>query len=55
MTHILVWVLVSLGGRNDSEIVYSPPMADLESCQRLQKAVERQVFQSQCIQIRVPK
>jgi hypothetical protein len=55
MTSILVWVLVSLGGRNVSEIVYSPPMADLESCQRIQKAVERYAFQTQCVQIRVPK
>ena len=53
MNTILVWVLITVGGGGGSQVVYSPFMADLESCQRLQKAVEPRVS-AQCVQIRVP-
>jgi hypothetical protein len=60
MTSILVWVLISVGGYGSNQITYSPPMADLESCQRLQQAAKEVIsrpytIQSQCVQIRVPK
>ena len=58
MNTILVWVLITVGGYGGDQVVYSPPMADLESCQRLQKAAKeltnRRLY-SQCVQIRVPK
>jgi hypothetical protein len=59
MNTILVWVLITVGGANGNQVVYSPPMADLESCQRLQKAAEEvrstRNVSAQCVQIRVPK
>jgi len=54
MNTILVWVLVSVGGYYGNQVVYSPQMADLESCQRIQKAIEKWAGQTQCVQIRVP-
>ena len=60
MNTILVWVLISVGGYNSNQVTYSPPLADLESCQRIQKAAReladsRFRVYSQCVQIRVPK
>jgi hypothetical protein len=59
MNTILVWVLITVGGANGNQVVYSPPMADLESCQRLQKEAEAlkptSNIRAQCVQIRVPK
>lgn len=55
MTTILVWVLVTAGGYNSNNLTYSPPMADLESCQRVQGYVKDTVHWSQCIQIRIVK
>jgi hypothetical protein len=61
MNTILVWVLITVGGANSTQVTYSPPLADLESCQRVQKAAkeltggERRGSYSQCVQIQVPK
>lgn len=58
MTTILVWVLVTVGGYNTNTITYSPPMSDLESCQRLQIAAKTLVqyyFTNQCVQISIVK
>jgi hypothetical protein len=55
MDTVLVWVLISIGGSVNSEVTYSPPVADLESCQRLQKEVEKWARRTRCIQIRIPK
>jgi hypothetical protein len=60
MTSILVWVLISVGGYGSNQITYSPHMADLESCQRLQQAAKEATAhpytsRTQCVQIRVPK
>ena len=59
MNTILVWVLITVGGANGNQVVYSPPMADQESCQRLQKAAEglrpTSDIRTQCVQIRIPK
>ena len=56
MNTILVWVLVSVGGYGDHPVRYSPLMTDLESCQRLEKAVREGKYNfTQCVQIQVPK
>ncbi len=66
MTTTYVWILVSIisndngfAGRIPS-ITYSPPMADLASCKRLQKSIlERAKYrydiQTQCVQVAVVK
>ena len=55
MNTILVWVLVTVGGYNSSEVNYSPPLADLTSCQRLLDSVAGMPRRAQCVQISVPK
>lgn len=59
MNTILVWIFVSVGGYNGNEVFYSPPMADLESCQRLQNSSSElrrpAIIAGQCVQIRIPK
>ena len=55
MITILVWVLVTVGGGNSSAVSYSPPLADLASCQRLLDSVAGMPRRAQCIQISVPK
>jgi len=40
MTTILVWFLISSGGYGSSDVVYSPPLPDLATCQFLQKNTE---------------
>ena len=54
MNTILVWVLISSGGYHGNQVVYSPQVADLESCQRIQQAVEKWARHTQCVQVRVP-
>lgn len=46
---VLVWVLVVTGGARPA--VFSPPVEDLASCQRLQRAIKYQ--DTQCVQIRI--
>lgn len=58
MNTILVWVLITMGGYNSNTATYSPPLADLESCQRMQKAFnDMKIYSgtSQCIQVKVIK
>lgn len=56
MTMAFVWVLVTVGGYNGNNVVYSPYLYDLESCQFLQKNLPRQErVYSQCVQIKVAK
>ena len=55
MTSILVWYLVSIsdGSSNWGNIQYSPPLATLEDCQRLQKFVDKRWYTiTQCIQVK---
>ncbi len=59
MNTLLVWVLVIGVGSSSSSNVITQPMADLESCQRLQTSlrvvnvnVDRD-RSSQCVQIKV--
>lgn len=67
MKTALVWVLAMMSGGTQMEIKYSPPMANLADCQRLQQVqtnlAERMsknwgvgvgvgsYFQSQCVQL----
>lgn len=55
MTTITVWFLVTVGGYNGNNIVYSPPMKDLETCQTLKKTVDSfkvyRFVESECVQI----
>lgn len=58
MKEVLVWVLVTIGtykGAPTGQVVYSPPMSDMESCLRLQQAVEKslRLGHVQCVQIRM--
>ena len=56
MNTILVWFMVTVGGHNGNEVVYSPPMQDLEQCQWLQKSVKEissTTIRSRCIQIKM--
>ena len=58
MNTILVWVLITVGGYNSNQVVYSPPMHDLATCQFLQKNVAAIVdtvskLRSQCVPIRI--
>jgi hypothetical protein len=58
MSTMLVWILVTVGGTNSNTPTYSPPMADLESCQRLQASTKLLIdgpWRTQCIQIRIAK
>ena len=54
MNTILVWILVTVSNTNFN-VAYSPPMADLESCQRLADNLFKYVRQAQCVQVRVVK
>jgi hypothetical protein len=51
MNTILVWVLVINAYSIKSAPVISPSMADLESCQRMQKLVTNR--ETVCVQIKV--
>ncbi len=57
MNTVLVWVLVSVGGYNVSEVVYSPPMQDEASCEIVQKtitdAAKYNNISTRCVQIKM--
>lgn len=56
MNTILVWILVTVGGYNSNQVVYSPPMPDLATCQFLQKnmlEISPYATRSKCVQIRM--
>lgn len=54
MNTILVWVLVTVGGYNINQVVYSPPMPDLATCQFLQNNMpDAGINRSKCVQIRM--
>lgn len=48
MTSILVWVLIASNTSYAGYVSYSPPVATLADCQRMQQAIPRN---SQCVQI----
>ena len=54
MTTILVWVLVSYSWSDTRVVTYSPPMATVAECVRMQKTVQSlagPAVKTQCIQI----
>ncbi len=55
MNTILVWVLVTVGGYNSNQVVYSQPMPDLAMCEFLQKNMPGYsgYVKSKCVQIRM--
>ena len=54
MTTILVWYLITVG--NTRDIIYSPPLATLEECQRLMSTNPMGWPSSkQCVQLRIVK
>lgn len=50
---ILAWVLVTSNG--NSLITYSPVLATLQDCERIQKFAENKAWSYQCIQVNVLK
>jgi len=53
---ILVWVLVSVDGH--SRLTYSPPLKNLEDCQRLQTVIKDNQYvgvRTQCVQLNILK
>lgn len=60
MNTILVWILVTVSNNSYRIVSYSPPMADLESCQYLAAnlpsvAEADKVYKARCVQVRVLK
>jgi hypothetical protein len=60
MNTILVWILVTANytGNGYRTVTYSPPMADLESCQRMSDVINKKTnvnIVTECVQIRVVK
>lgn len=56
MNTILVWVLITIGVGNFDPVAYSPQVQDLESCQRLQQAInDLNRTKTKCVQIKVVK
>lgn len=59
MKVILVWILVTVNSSNSSttaRVEYSPPMHDINSCLRLQEAVQKTSYyrvRAKCVQIRM--
>lgn len=50
-----LWFFVTIGGYNGDQVVYSPPLQDLETCQFLQKTtIELRIryVRTQCIQLK---
>ena len=56
MNTLLVWVLITISNANYT-VMYSPPVADLESCQRMEAFVKDPggVTKTKCVQIRLAK
>ena len=55
MKELIVWVLVTVGGYNGNEVVYSPPMPDVDTCLFLQDNMPVPWVRSKCVQIKVIK
>lgn len=54
MNTVVLWFLVTVGGLYKDQVVYSPPMPDLKTCEFVQKSVEttnNYKVHSRCIQI----
>ena len=56
MNTVALWFLVTVGGYNSNNVVYSPPMKNLATCQFLKKSTEEITpdsfrIRARCIQI----
>jgi hypothetical protein len=53
MKTILVWLLVSVsdGAYNRGTVTYSPPLATLEDCVRIQKNIQSNNMYTYCVQV----
>jgi hypothetical protein len=53
MNTILVWLLVTVsdGAYNRGTVTYSPPLATVEDCQRIQKNIQGNSAYTYCIQV----
>jgi hypothetical protein len=55
-TIVVAWVLVVSASTNQNSPIISLPVADLASCERMQRAVIRDSSRStQCVEVRVLK
>ena len=54
MKFIIVWYLISSGGYNSNQVVYSPPMPTVQDCQALAKTLPYEYSSGkQCVQLKV--
>lgn len=53
----MVWLLVTIsdGAYNRGTVSYSPPLATLEDCQRIQKSIESSQLYTRCVEVRKVK
>jgi len=49
MQTILVWILVT--SSYHVPVTYSPPIATLEDCQRMQKNIDKDIMTKVCVQV----
>ena len=57
MNTLLVWLVISIPpGTIGGAVTYSPPLHDLESCQRVQSSIPKLngYWRAQCVQVIVP-
>ena len=55
-TIVVAWVLVVSASTNQNSPIISPLVADLASCERMQRAVSRDSPRStQCVEVKVSK
>lgn len=60
MNTVLVWILVTVSYSSSWIVSYSPPMADLESCQYLAANLPatsdpNNTYKARCVQVKVVK
>ena len=58
MNTAMVWVLMTIAGYGGGEVVYSPPVADLASCQRMQQVFAKEYGaydNNRCVEIKIYK
>lgn len=55
--NLMVWLLVTIsdGAYNRGTVSYSPPLATLEDCQRIQKSIESSQLYTRCVEVRKVK
>jgi hypothetical protein len=57
MKTIVIWYLITLGGASNNDVIYSPPLPDLATCEQLQKnigeipAYGKTQYRSRCVKL----